>query len=37
MAPYWSPDGKKIAFYSLRKDVPDEKDYGKDGRGWSGI
>jgi len=32
--PSWSPDGKKIAFYSLRKDVPDEKDYGKDGGGW---
>ena len=26
MAPCWSPDGKKIAFYSLRNDVPPEKD-----------
>jgi Tol biopolymer transport system component len=34
-APSWSPDGKKIAFYSLRNDVPDAKDYGKDGRAWN--
>ena len=26
MVPCWSPDGKKIAFYSLRNDVPPEKD-----------
>ena len=33
-SPSWSPDGKKIAFYSLRKDVPDQKEYGLDGRMW---
>lgn len=33
-APSSSPDGKKIAIYSLRKDVPDEKAYGKDERPW---
>jgi Tol biopolymer transport system component len=33
-APSWSPDGKKIAFYSLRNDVPGDTEYGKDERAW---
>jgi Tol biopolymer transport system component len=34
MCPSWSPDGNKIVFYSLMKDIPDEKEKGTDSLLW---